>query len=120
MRAAADVRRQRPPWLHGHVVPDEREVGDLVRQRRRQGKVQEDLRSLRLVLLYRLRHHHIHTRSRAVVGPRRNDAAAVMHSLAHTRPRSCQGLIHDPVASVLNILRSVRPDPRDPSAARPV
>ena len=51
MRAAADVRRQRPPWLHGHVVPDEREVGDLVRQRRRQGEVQEDLRSLRLVLL---------------------------------------------------------------------
>eukprot|EP00964_Phaeocystis_antarctica_P152207 scaffold120019_cov54-Phaeocystis_antarctica.AAC.2 len=52
MRAAANVRRQRPPWLHGHVVPDEREVGDLVRQRRRQGKVQEDLRSLRLVLLF--------------------------------------------------------------------
>ena len=50
MRAAADVRRQHPPWLHGHVVPDEREVGDLVRQRRRQGDVQEDLRSL-LVLL---------------------------------------------------------------------
>merc|ERR1712194_922404 len=69
---------QRHQWLWHSLVRDERR-GDLLRQRRRRDKVQEDLRSLRLALLptLHLRRHHPHDkqgRSGAA-----EDAAAVMH-----------------------------------------
>ena len=73
---------------------DEQGFGDFLRQRRRQEKVQEDLRALRLALLYTSA-AATHMTSRA--GGAAEDAAAVMHLLTH----QLRDLIHDPVASVL-------------------
>merc|ERR1712085_154737 len=69
------VRRQRHQWLWHSLVRDERR-GDLLRQRRRRDKVQEDLRSLRLALLHTSA-ATTHMTSRA--GGAAEDAAAVMH-----------------------------------------
>merc|ERR1711957_1013965 len=89
-------------------VHDEREVGDLVRQRRRQEKVQEDLRSLPLVLLCTTSATTTHMTSRA--GGAAEDEAAVMHLLT-------PALRPDPRSSGVGLYIASEPEPKIASEA---
>ena len=83
---ALGVRRQRHQWLWHLLVLVEREVRDFLRQHPGKDQVQEDLRALRLVLLYTSAITKDMPRAGLVGGTAEHCGCCDV--LAHTRPHS--------------------------------